>query len=55
MLYALFITGQFSFSLCLGATSAPCLIFIFPAIFYIRIVPKEKEPMSSRPKILVRP
>lgn len=38
-----------------GATSAPCLIFIFPAIFYIRIVPKDKEPMSSTPKILVRP
>lgn len=37
-----------------GATSAPCLIFIFPAIFYIRIVPVEDEPMNSRPKILVR-
>lgn len=37
-----------------GATSAPCLIFIFPAVFYIRIVPKEDEPMSSTPKILVR-
>lgn len=36
----------------IGATSAPCLIFIFPAIFYIRIVPKEKEPMKSTPKIL---
>uniref|UniRef100_A0A674PMG8 Solute carrier family 38 member 3 n=1 Tax=Takifugu rubripes TaxID=31033 RepID=A0A674PMG8_TAKRU len=36
----------------IGATSAPCLIFIFPAIFYIRIVPKDKEPMSSTPKIL---
>ncbi|XP_056131416.1 sodium-coupled neutral amino acid transporter 3-like [Lampris incognitus] len=36
----------------IGATSAPCLIFIFPAIFYIRIVPKEEEPMRSTPKIL---
>uniref|UniRef100_A0A6Q2ZDL8 Amino acid transporter transmembrane domain-containing protein n=1 Tax=Esox lucius TaxID=8010 RepID=A0A6Q2ZDL8_ESOLU len=36
----------------IGATSAPCLIFIFPAIFYIRIVPKEQEPMRSTPKIL---
>uniref|UniRef100_A0A3Q2DS64 Solute carrier family 38 member 3b n=1 Tax=Cyprinodon variegatus TaxID=28743 RepID=A0A3Q2DS64_CYPVA len=36
----------------IGATSAPCLIFIFPAIFYIRIVPKEDEPMNSTSKIL---
>ncbi|XP_064161014.1 sodium-coupled neutral amino acid transporter 3a [Anguilla rostrata] len=36
----------------IGATSAPCLIFIFPAVFYIRIVPKEEEPMCSTPKIL---
>ncbi|XP_048878509.1 sodium-coupled neutral amino acid transporter 3-like isoform X1 [Brienomyrus brachyistius] len=36
----------------IGATSAPCLIFIFPAIFYIRIVPREDEPMRSTPKIL---
>ncbi|XP_004676193.1 PREDICTED: sodium-coupled neutral amino acid transporter 3 [Condylura cristata] len=36
----------------IGATSAPCLIFIFPAIFYFRIVPKEKEPAKSTPKIL---
>uniref|UniRef100_H3B1W9 Solute carrier family 38 member 3b n=1 Tax=Latimeria chalumnae TaxID=7897 RepID=H3B1W9_LATCH len=36
----------------IGATSAPCLIFIFPAIFYIRIMPKEEEPMKSTPKIL---
>lgn len=36
-----------------GATSAPCLIFIFPAIFYIRIMPKDKEPLRSTPKILV--
>ncbi|XP_053285665.1 sodium-coupled neutral amino acid transporter 3 isoform X1 [Pleuronectes platessa] len=36
----------------IGATSAPCLIFIFPAVFYIRIVPKEEEPLSSWPKIL---
>uniref|UniRef100_A0A8C3VNA0 Solute carrier family 38 member 3 n=1 Tax=Catharus ustulatus TaxID=91951 RepID=A0A8C3VNA0_CATUS len=37
----------------IGATSAPCLIFIFPAIFYIRIMPKDKEPLRSAPKILV--
>lgn len=37
-----------------GATSAPCLIFIFPAVFYIRIVPREDEPMTSTSKILVR-
>uniref|UniRef100_A0A8C4GU18 Solute carrier family 38 member 3a n=1 Tax=Dicentrarchus labrax TaxID=13489 RepID=A0A8C4GU18_DICLA len=37
----------------IGATSAPCLIFIFPAVFYIRIVPKEEEPLRSVPKILV--
>uniref|UniRef100_A0A3Q1BF52 Amino acid transporter transmembrane domain-containing protein n=1 Tax=Amphiprion ocellaris TaxID=80972 RepID=A0A3Q1BF52_AMPOC len=37
----------------IGATSAPCLIFIFPAVFYIRIVPKEEEPLRSTPKILV--
>ncbi|XP_078399371.1 sodium-coupled neutral amino acid transporter 3-like [Cetorhinus maximus] len=36
----------------IGATSAPCLIFIFPAVFYIRIVPKEEEPTRSHPKIL---
>lgn len=36
----------------IGATSAPCLIFIFPAVFYIRIVPKEDEPMRSKSKIL---
>ncbi|KAM8914459.1 sodium-coupled neutral amino acid transporter 3-like isoform 2-T8 [Spinachia spinachia] len=36
----------------IGATSAPCLIFIFPAIFYIRIVPKEEEPMTSFPKVM---
>uniref|UniRef100_A0A8C6V9C8 Solute carrier family 38 member 5a n=1 Tax=Neogobius melanostomus TaxID=47308 RepID=A0A8C6V9C8_9GOBI len=35
----------------IGATSAPSLIFILPGIFYIRIVPKEQEPMTSRPKI----
>ncbi|XP_056605885.1 sodium-coupled neutral amino acid transporter 3 isoform X1 [Triplophysa dalaica] len=35
----------------IGATSAPCLIFIFPAVFYIRIVPKDKEPTRSTPKI----
>uniref|UniRef100_A0A8C8LYZ6 Amino acid transporter transmembrane domain-containing protein n=1 Tax=Oncorhynchus tshawytscha TaxID=74940 RepID=A0A8C8LYZ6_ONCTS len=38
----------------IGATSAPCLIFIFPAVFYIRIVPEEEEPMRSTPKILVK-
>ncbi|XP_045932115.1 sodium-coupled neutral amino acid transporter 3 [Micropterus dolomieu] len=36
----------------IGATSAPCLIFIFPAVFYIRIVPKDVEPMNSTPKIV---
>ncbi|KAM8758136.1 sodium-coupled neutral amino acid transporter 3 [Rhynchonycteris naso] len=36
----------------IGATSAPCLIFIFPAIFYFRIVPTEKESARSTPKIL---
>ncbi|XP_036049458.1 sodium-coupled neutral amino acid transporter 3 [Onychomys torridus] len=36
----------------IGATSAPCLIFIFPAIFYFRIMPNEKEPARSTPKIL---
>lgn len=35
----------------IGATTAPCLIFILPGLFYIRIVPIEQEPMSSRPKI----
>lgn len=35
----------------IGATSAPTLIFILPGIFYIRIVPKEQEPMVSRQKI----
>ncbi|KAK7878459.1 hypothetical protein WMY93_030996 [Mugilogobius chulae] len=35
----------------IGATSAPSLIFILPGIFYIRIIPKEQEPMVSRPKI----
>uniref|UniRef100_A0A8B9PKR5 Solute carrier family 38 member 3 n=1 Tax=Apteryx owenii TaxID=8824 RepID=A0A8B9PKR5_APTOW len=39
----------------IGATSAPCLIFIFPAIFYMRIMPKDKEPLRSPPKILVSP
>ncbi|XP_004760650.1 sodium-coupled neutral amino acid transporter 3 isoform X2 [Mustela putorius furo] len=36
----------------IGATSAPCLIFIFPAIFYFRIIPTEREPAKSTPKIL---
>ncbi|XP_017264809.1 sodium-coupled neutral amino acid transporter 3 [Kryptolebias marmoratus] len=35
----------------IGATSAPSLIFILPAIFYIRIVPEDQEPIKSRPKI----
>ncbi|XP_038604436.1 sodium-coupled neutral amino acid transporter 5 [Tachyglossus aculeatus] len=35
----------------IGATSAPSLIFILPSIFYIRIIPNEKEPLSSRPKM----
>ncbi|XP_071981114.1 sodium-coupled neutral amino acid transporter 5 [Engystomops pustulosus] len=35
----------------IGSTSAPSLIFILPSIFYIRIVPKEKEPLFSRTKI----
>ncbi|XP_044844013.1 sodium-coupled neutral amino acid transporter 5-like [Mauremys mutica] len=35
----------------IGATSAPSLIFILPSIFYLRIVPREKEPLRSRPKI----
>ncbi|XP_024119657.1 sodium-coupled neutral amino acid transporter 3 [Oryzias melastigma] len=34
-----------------GATTAPTLIFILPGLFYIRIVPKTEEPMTSRPKI----
>ncbi|XP_036288137.1 sodium-coupled neutral amino acid transporter 3 [Pipistrellus kuhlii] len=36
----------------IGATSAPCLIFIFPAVFYFRIVPPETEPAKSTPKML---
>ncbi|XP_075955304.1 sodium-coupled neutral amino acid transporter 3-like [Anarhichas minor] len=35
----------------IGATTAPCLIFILPGIFYIRIVPKDQEALWSRPKI----
>ncbi|XP_026121162.1 sodium-coupled neutral amino acid transporter 5-like [Carassius auratus] len=35
----------------IGATSAPSLIFILPGIFYIYIVPEEKEPLKSQPKI----
>ncbi|XP_054901922.1 sodium-coupled neutral amino acid transporter 3-like [Poeciliopsis prolifica] len=35
----------------IGATSAPSLIFILPAIFYIRIVPEDQEPLKSKPKI----
>uniref|UniRef100_A0A8C1R359 Solute carrier family 38 member 3a n=1 Tax=Cyprinus carpio TaxID=7962 RepID=A0A8C1R359_CYPCA len=36
----------------IGATSAPCLIFIFPAVFYIRIVPKEEEPFIFSPSLM---
>ncbi|XP_040298128.1 sodium-coupled neutral amino acid transporter 5 [Bufo bufo] len=36
----------------IGSTSAPSLIFILPSIFYLRIVPREKEPLSSCPKIM---
>uniref|UniRef100_A0A8C2ZCN9 Solute carrier family 38 member 5 n=1 Tax=Cyclopterus lumpus TaxID=8103 RepID=A0A8C2ZCN9_CYCLU len=35
----------------IGATSAPCLIFILPGVFYIRIVPEDHEALLSRPKI----
>ncbi|XP_066566002.1 sodium-coupled neutral amino acid transporter 3 [Amia ocellicauda] len=35
----------------IGATSAPSLIFILPGSFYVRIVPNEREPLRSRPKI----
>ncbi|KAM3872468.1 sodium-coupled neutral amino acid transporter 5b [Diretmus argenteus] len=35
----------------IGATTAPSLIFILPGLFYIRIVPVDQEPMTSRPKI----
>ncbi|KAM9785916.1 sodium-coupled neutral amino acid transporter 5b [Neosynchiropus ocellatus] len=35
----------------IGATTAPSLIFILPGLFYIRIIPTQQEPMSSRPKI----
>ncbi|XP_053174314.1 sodium-coupled neutral amino acid transporter 3-like [Scomber japonicus] len=34
-----------------GATTAPCLIFILPGLFYIRIIPTNHEPINSRPKI----
>jgi len=34
-----------------GATTAPCLIFILPGLFYIRIIPTNHEPIKSRPKI----
>lgn len=51
----LFLSSFWVFFVFSGATSAPCLIFIFPAIFYIRIVPKDREPLNSTPKILVRP
>uniref|UniRef100_A0A7N4NMY5 Amino acid transporter transmembrane domain-containing protein n=1 Tax=Sarcophilus harrisii TaxID=9305 RepID=A0A7N4NMY5_SARHA len=35
----------------IGATSAPSLIFILPSIFYIRIIPREREALTSRPKL----
>ncbi|XP_054465722.1 sodium-coupled neutral amino acid transporter 3-like [Anoplopoma fimbria] len=35
----------------IGATSAPCLIFILPGIFYVRIIPEDQEAFRSRPKI----
>ncbi|XP_044538420.1 sodium-coupled neutral amino acid transporter 5 [Gracilinanus agilis] len=35
----------------IGATSAPSLIFILPSIFYIRIIPRDRESLISRPKI----
>ncbi|XP_077185573.1 sodium-coupled neutral amino acid transporter 5 [Paroedura picta] len=35
----------------IGATSAPSLIFILPSIFYIRLVPNEKESLLSKSKI----
>uniref|UniRef100_A0A8C2ZDS2 Solute carrier family 38 member 5 n=1 Tax=Cyclopterus lumpus TaxID=8103 RepID=A0A8C2ZDS2_CYCLU len=38
----------------IGATSAPCLIFILPGVFYIRIVPEDHEALLSRPKIQVQ-
>uniref|UniRef100_H3CC88 Solute carrier family 38 member 5b n=1 Tax=Tetraodon nigroviridis TaxID=99883 RepID=H3CC88_TETNG len=34
-----------------GATTAPSLIFILPGLFYLRIVPTNQEPLTSRPKI----
>ncbi|KAG9276894.1 sodium-coupled neutral amino acid transporter 3 isoform X1 [Astyanax mexicanus] len=49
VIFAPNILGIFGF---IGATSAPCLIFIFPAVFYIRIVPKDEEPTRSTPKIV---
>ncbi|XP_059805482.1 sodium-coupled neutral amino acid transporter 3-like isoform X2 [Hypanus sabinus] len=35
----------------IGATTAPSLIFILPGLFYIRIVPNDKEALKSRSKI----
>ncbi|XP_067832265.1 sodium-coupled neutral amino acid transporter 3-like [Heptranchias perlo] len=35
----------------IGATSAPSLIFILPGLFYVRIVPNDKEPLKSKAKI----
>ncbi|XP_078061920.1 sodium-coupled neutral amino acid transporter 3-like [Mustelus asterias] len=35
----------------IGATSAPSLIFILPGLFYVRIVPNDREPLRSRTKI----
>ncbi|KAF3859827.1 hypothetical protein F7725_000082 [Dissostichus mawsoni] len=46
-----FPTFETSLALVVGATTAPCLIFILPGLFYIRIIPTDHEPMNSRPKI----
>ncbi|XP_067880341.1 sodium-coupled neutral amino acid transporter 5b [Heterodontus francisci] len=35
----------------IGATSAPSLIFILPGLFYVRIVPNDRESLKSRAKI----
>ncbi|XP_069785205.1 sodium-coupled neutral amino acid transporter 3-like isoform X2 [Narcine bancroftii] len=35
----------------IGATTAPSLIFILPGLFYIRIVPNDKEALKSKTKI----
>ncbi|XP_051865040.1 sodium-coupled neutral amino acid transporter 5b [Pristis pectinata] len=35
----------------IGATTAPSLIFILPGLFYIRIIPNDKEALKSRAKV----